>query len=444
VTVKFSRRTKLSAAIVGAVSLALVATGCSSSPSNSSSGVSGSTITYWASNQSGGTTAQDVKILTPILAHFTKTTGIKVNLEVITWNDLQNNINNAVSSGSGPDVVNIGNTWAPYLAATKAFVPFTGKAAAAIGGTSRFIPTALKTGGLAGQAPTSVPYIGLTYGLFYNKAMFSAAGLTAPTTWEDMVTDAQKLTTGGVEGMGLAAGSYTENVHFAFITGEQNGGSWYDASGKPTFTTDANVNGVLRYINLMQDNGVVSKADAEYTDGDQPPGDFAKGKIAMFVSQNNANTTLTNDGMDPSKYGVVPIPTTVGGKDIASGVQGINLSIFKNSTNQTADLAFVKYMTSAYAQSAIGLPYGTIPVAKGIAPKFSTNKDFEATFQKVYNTESSPYPLVASEGAFEQNVGTAINGLFATVATGGTVTAADVKAALQTAQDKTNATAPTS
>ena len=81
---------------------------------------------------------------------------------------------------------------------------------------------------------------------------------------------------------------------------------------------------------------------------------------------------------------------------------------------------------------------------RSIAPKFSTNKDFEATFQKVYNTQSAPYPLVASEGAFEQNVGTAINGLFATVATGGKVTAADVKAALQTAQDKTNATAPTS
>jgi multiple sugar transport system substrate-binding protein len=441
VTVKFSRRTKLSAALVGAVSLALVATGCSTSGGGgTSTSGSGSTITYWASNQSGGPTSDDVKILTPILAHFTKTTGIKVNLEVISWNDLQNNINNAVSSGSGPDVLNIGNTWAPYLAATKAFVPFEGKAATAIGGTSRFIPSALATGGLAGQAPTSVPYIGLTYGLFYNKAMFSAAGLTPPTTWEDMVTDAKKLTTGGVEGMGLVAGSYTENVHFAFILGEQNGGSWYDSSGKPTFTTDANVQGVLRYLNLMQDDKVVSTADAEHTDGSQAPADFAKGKIAMFVSQNNANTTLTADGMDSSKYGVVAIPTTKGGKNIASGIQGINLSIFKNSKEQAADLQFIKFMTSAYAQSAIGLPFGTIPVAKGITPKFSTDKDFEATFQKIYNTQAAPYPLVASEGAFEQNVGTAVNGLFATIATGGKVTAADVKAALQTAQDKTEAT----
>jgi multiple sugar transport system substrate-binding protein len=442
VTVKFSRRTKLSAAVVGAVSLALVATGCTSGGGgNSSNGVSGSTITYWASNQSGTTTAADVKILTPILAHFTKETGIKVNLEVIGWGDLQNNINNAVSSGSGPDVQNIGNTWAPYLAATGAFVPFTGKAASAIGGTSKFVASALATGGLAGQAPTSVPYIGLSYGLFYNKALFSKAGISSPpTTWEDLVTDAQKLTTGGVEGMGLEAGSYTENVHFAFITGEQNGGSWYDSSGNPTFTTDANVNGVLRYLNLMQDDGVVSKADAEYSNGTEALADFAKGKVAMVVDQNNGNTALTADGMDPSAYGVSNIPTPQGGKQINSGIQGINLSIFKNSKNQAADLQFIKFMTGSYAQAAIGRPYGTIPVVKGVTPNFSSDKTFESVFSKIYDTQSAPYPLVKSEGAFEQNVGAAVSGLFATIATGGKVTAADVKAALQTAQDKTTAT----
>ena len=432
---KFSRRTKLSAAIVGAVSFALVAAGCSTGGGTGSS-TSGSTITYWASNQSGTTTAADVKILKPILAHFTKETGIKVNLEVIGWGDLQNNINNAVSSGSGPDVVSIGNTWAPYLAATKAFVPFSGAAAKAIGGTSRFIPSALATGGLAGQAPTSVPYIGLSYGLFYNKAMFSAAGLTAPTTWEDMVADAQKLTTGGVYGMGLEGGSYTENVHFAFITAEQNGGSWYDASGKPTFTTDANVSGVLRYLDLMQADKVVNKSNAEYSNGTEAMADFAKGKVAMVVNQNNGSSTLTADGMSPSAYGVAAIPTTAGGKNITSGIQGINLSVFKNSTNQAADFKFIKFMTSAYAQNAIGLPYATIPVVKGVAPSFSTDKNLEAVFTKIYDTQAAPYPLVASEGAFEQNVGTALNNLFATVATGGTVTAVQVKAALQTAQDK--------
>ena len=100
----------------------------------------------------------------------------------------------------------------------------------AIGGKDKFVKAALDTGGMAGQDPTSVPLYGLAYGLYYNKAMFKAAGLNPPTTWEEMVTDAKKLTDPAKQqyGFSLAAGSYTENVHFAFINGSQNGGSWFD------------------------------------------------------------------------------------------------------------------------------------------------------------------------------------------------------------------------
>jgi len=91
-------------------------------------------------------------VLKPVLAKFTKQTGIKVNLEVIGWGDLQNNINNAVTSGSGPDVVNIGNTWAPYLSATGAFVPYESSALKAVGGKDKFVPTAFQTGGAQDRA----------------------------------------------------------------------------------------------------------------------------------------------------------------------------------------------------------------------------------------------------------------------------------------------------
>ena len=126
----------------------------------------------------------------------------------------------------------------------------------------------------------------------------------------------------------------------------------------------------------------------------------------MIVNQNNGNTSLTADGMSPSAYGVAAIPTPSGGKNIDSGIQGINLSIFKNSKNQKADLEFIKFMTGPYVQAAIGRPYGTIPVVKGVKPNFSSDTTFETVFQKVYDTEAAPYPLVSSEGAFEQNVGT--------------------------------------
>ena len=66
-------------------------------------------------------------MLAPELKKFEKQTGIKVNLQVIGWPDLLNKILAATTSGQGPDVLNIGNTWAPSLQATGAFLPFDDK-----------------------------------------------------------------------------------------------------------------------------------------------------------------------------------------------------------------------------------------------------------------------------------------------------------------------------
>ena len=428
------RHKKMAIAIVGAASIALLASACSSGGGSSSD--KGTTLTYWASNQ-GTSLANDKAVLTPLLNKFEKQTGIKVNLEVVGWNNLQTRINTAVTSGSGPDVVNIGNTWAPYLSATGAFLPYDSANMKAIGGADKFVATALATGGLKDKTPTSVPLYGLAYGLYYNKKMFSDAGLTPPKTWEDMVSDAKKLTANGVYGMGLEAGSYTENVHFAFITSEQNGAELFNGQ-KANFTSAGTVDGVKRYLDLMQTDKVVNPSNAQYTTGTEASADFAKGKVAMIVNQDNAGALLASDGMATSDYGVVAIPSPEGGKNISSGIQGINLSVFKNTKHKDAALKFVKFMTSAATQGVLGKPYASIPVLKGVAPTFTDDPTIAKTFSDIYNNASAPYPLVPLEGAFETNVGNALNTLFATVATGGTVSSADVKAALKTAEEKTN------
>jgi multiple sugar transport system substrate-binding protein len=433
VSMKF-RKLAAVAAVAGLALGGLAA--CSSGSGDSNKGV---TLTYWASNQ-GTSLANDKAVLTPVLNKFTKQTGIKVKLEVIGWDSLQTRINTAVSSGVGPDVVNIGNTWAPYLDATGAFLPYDDANMKAIGGADKFVKTALQTGGLANQTPTSVPLYGLAYGLYYNKKMFSDAGLQPPTTWEDMVADAKKLTNPAADqwGMSLQAGSYTENVHFAFITAEQNGATLFDGQ-KPNFTDSKVVDGVQRYLDLMQTDKVVNPADAQYTDGTGPAADFAKGRAAMIVNQDNAGPQLEADGMSTSDYGVVAIPAPQGGKQISSGIQGINLSVFKNTKHKDQALQFVKYMTSASTQGVLGKPYASIPVLKGVTPTFTDNADIAKVFSDVYNNHSAPYPLVPLEGAFETNVGNAINGLFANIATNGSVSQSDIKSAMQTAQDKTNA-----
>ena len=108
--------------------------------------------------------------------------------------------------------------------------------------------------------------------------------------------------------MALAAGSYTENVHFAFINAAQNGADWFDADGKPTFTGDGNVQGVLRYLDLMQKDKVANPSNAQYDNGTKSVNDFATKKVAMVINQNNADSSIVANGMKSGEYGVVPFP----------------------------------------------------------------------------------------------------------------------------------------
>lgn len=426
------------AAAAAIAALALTASGCSGAANDASSGSDGKTLTYWASNQ-GTSLDNDKEVLTPQLKKFEEESGIKVNLEVIGWNDLQTRIQTAVASGQAPDVLNIGNTWAASLQSTGAFMPFDSAAFDAIGGKDKFVKTAMDTGGVAGEDPTSVPLYGLAYGLYYNKAMFKDAGVTPPTTWEEMVAAAKKLTAGDVHGFSLAAGSYTENAHFAFINAAQNDAEFFDADGKPTFTSDGIVDGISRYLDLMQTDKVVDPGNAQYDNSTKAINDFANGKAAMVLSQNNANSSIAAQGMKDDAFGVVAFPAPEGAKDVASHVAGINLSVFKNTKNKDGALKFVKFMTSEATQAELDKPFAALPVLAGVTPTFTDDAELAKTFSDIYANKSKPLPLVPAEDQFESTVGKAMNQMFATIASGGTVSKEDVKSALTTAQQAVEA-----
>ncbi|WP_027479137.1 ABC transporter substrate-binding protein [Gryllotalpicola ginsengisoli] len=425
--------------LVGALAAATVAIALSGCSSNSGSSDKNVTLEYWASNQ-GTSLANDKKVLTPVLNKFTKQTGIKVNLTVIGWNDLQNKINTAISSNQGPDVVNIGNTWGPAFQASGAFVDLS-EHADAIGGLDKFATTALNAGSQKGKTdhPASVPLYGLAYGLYYNKALFKAAGITTPpTTWEEFVADAKKLTdpSKGQYGVAIAGASYTENVHFAFLTAAQNGAEFYDGD-KPTFTSDAIVSGVQRYLDLIGKDKVVNPDDAQLDNGSDPLQELAQGKAAMVLSQNNADATLLSQGMKEGDYGVTNLPwpaDTPAEDQISTFPAGINIAIFSYTQHLDQALKFVKYMTSEDTQATLDKPYKTLPVLKDASPSFTDDADEAKVFTTAYNEQSKVLPQVATEGDFESAVGKAVTNLIADIAQGKNVSASDIKKALSDAQ----------
>jgi multiple sugar transport system substrate-binding protein len=407
--------------------------GCSSS-SGSESSTSGTTITYWATNQ-GASLQADQSILAPELKKFTKQTGIKVDLQVLPWSTDDTKILAATASGKGPDVLNFGNTDAWTFGSTGALLPFDSANLKKVGGSSKFIPNVLAA---AGAAPvTSLPLYSQAYGLYYNKALFSKAGLTPPTTWNQLTSDAKKLTdpSTGVYGFALQGASVSENMHFAYIFSRQNGGSPFNSKNQPTFTTSGVVNGVKQYIDLMN-SGVVNPSDAQDSTGTLQASEFVKNKAAMMMLQNESMATLSSLGMSTSQYGVVPIPAPVGGKDLASFVAGTNIAVFKNTKNLDASLKFVNFMTSSTEQTILDKKYQLLPVLKNAKLNFLSDQTIAKTFTDILNTRSEPLPLKANDQAFQSTVGGQMVTLFGNAATGSNVTTATIKSALKSAQDQ--------
>jgi multiple sugar transport system substrate-binding protein len=432
------RRTRIIAAIA-AISAATALTGCGGGTATGNGGnKSPKTLTYWASNQ-GKSLDDDKQKLTPELQKFEKQTGIHVKLEVVGWPDLLNRILAATSSGQGPDVLNIGNTWSASLQATGALLPWDDSTYNTIGGKQRFVASALGSTGAAGKTPVAVPLYSLAYGLYYNKKLFKDAGIAnPPTTWAELVTDGKKLSGGGKYGLAIEGANNAENIHHAYIFAKQHGGDFFDAAGNPTFTSPGAVAGVKQFVDFMATDKITAAGDAEYAQN-QSLQDFATGKAGMLLWQ-AAGVQLAQRGMKPDDWGVAPVPVQSGapgqGPQVNTMVAGINLAVFKNTQNRDGAEKFVKFMTSDEEQKILNGKYGSIPPVASAQqdPQFANPE--QAVLRDALAKSAVALPQVPKESQFEDMVGAAMKDLFASAAAGKAVTAQSVQARLEKAQQQ--------
>ncbi|MER5631894.1 ABC transporter substrate-binding protein [Streptomyces nitrosporeus] len=432
---------KTRAAAVGAVTLSLVlgAAACGGgTPGAGGSDAQPKTLTYWASNQ-GASLEVDKKVLQPELDKFEKRTGIKVKLEVVPWGDLLNRILTATTSGQGPDVLNIGNTWSASLQASGALLPWDEKNFDAIGGRDRFVESALGSTGAEGQDPAAVPLYSMAYALYYNKKMFAEAGIEQPpATWDELVAAGKKLSKDGKWALGAEGSNLSNNIHQVFVLAKQHGADFFTADGKADFTADGVVAAVKQYVDLMAEDKIVAPGNAEYAQN-QSLSDFAKDRTAMVLWQ-TAAATFKSQGMKDDEWGVAPAPVLSGapgaGTGVNSMVAGINLAVFRNSKNIDGAKKFVKFMTSDEEQVLLNRTYGSIPPVKAAQDDDAFGTFALAPLREALTTSAAALPQVPEESQFETLVGTAVKELFADAAAGREVTTASVRAKLDKAQQQ--------
>ncbi len=120
--------------------------------------------------------------------------NIEVKQTIVSWGEAHSQFLTAVAAGVAPDMALMGGAWAVEFYEMGAFAPAGDNLPA--GFADQFVPTALEAIQFDGEL-YGVPWEGATWGLFYRKDLFEAAGLDPdkpPTNWDELLEYSQKLT----------------------------------------------------------------------------------------------------------------------------------------------------------------------------------------------------------------------------------------------------------
>lgn len=334
---------RTSALIALGLTTALALTACgradaddpaSSDPTVVGDGAATGTLEVWAMGTEG-------ELLPQLAEKFAaENPGLKVNVTPVPWDSASQKITTAITSGTTPDMVQVGTTW------MSGFVDMDGFAATPSDiDKSVFFPGAWDTTVVNGTS-YAVPWYVETRVLFYRSDLAAQAGVTSPTDWEGLKKFTGGMQTAGAQyGISLqTSGQDTTNMWLPFFW--QAGGSILSDDGK-TFEldSDAAAKSVDFYASFMKE-GIAPQVA---TDDDKMQ-NFVSGKLGSFVSGpwdvQNA-MTVANDPAFADKFAVTALPPDV---EPASFIGGSNLAVFKDAKNPTAAWKFVQYLSDPATQ----------------------------------------------------------------------------------------------
>lgn len=319
-------------------------------------------------------------------------------------------IDTMVASHHGPNVMEVGTTFIPTLSSTGAFVPWTKTMLQEVG-INDIVPAATRMDGVPGHLPVGIPDSAQPFAMWYNKAMFAAAGIKSPpTTWSEFIADAERLNdpSKGVYGAGLASADPFYSMHVTWLLSRQNGGQVINATGtKAEFASAPTAKEIRFYLDWLTKYHIVAPGDVQYQESDLISA-FVAGKVAMVpvgglydlgqIEATASKTFLDKDlGVAPNP--VIPYGDTAtppGGLATPSFVSGQEQAIFKygSSAGQiAAAIKWIRFYTSAPVQEQLPTLYGTLPINTHAYSAAYLGTPLWKMFEHI-EAESAPTPQV--------------------------------------------------
>lgn len=213
--------------------------------------------------------------------------------------DYRERLQTAIASQNGPDLFRFHASWTPMLA--EELSPMPNSVMSVTEYRNIFYPVAAQQLQINGQI-IGIPLMYDGLALYYNKDIFTAAGLQPPKTWAELKTQAAQLTvrsSDGIERAGAAIGNASNVEHFSDIIGLlmlQNGADLTDPTSKEAQEA------LQFYTNFVKVDKVWSEALPSSTTA------FARGDVAMmFAPSWRAHEVLA---LNPDlNFGITTVPS---------------------------------------------------------------------------------------------------------------------------------------
>jgi multiple sugar transport system substrate-binding protein len=264
---------------------------------------------------------------------YSKQAGVKVDLRIIDWNSIDQQVSTMIQNNRPPDVLNL-NSFSSYAkdgllyAADDVLSPKT---------KDDFLE-AFARGGEYGGKLYGFPILSSARAFFYNKDLFAKAGLAGPPrTWTEFTQAARKVQAlgGGTIGYALPLGPEEAQAEWA-IWMWNNGGDW-KAGESWAINSERNVQTLSFLADLANRHKVtqVNPGKTNRTDGAFQL--FKDGKVGMVMGFSPLAAQLDAEGK--VNYGVAEMPTNTG-QAATLGVEDY-LMAFRRPGNQDAVKGFL-------------------------------------------------------------------------------------------------------
>lgn len=243
-----------------------------------------------------------------------KNPDIKLNLQVVSWNDVYTEVSTRISNNNAPDILNI-DTFADY-AAEGLLLPVTDYISEDL--LKDFFPAFIEQSRI-GDTVWAVPDLASARAMYYNKKIFEEVGIEVPTTWVELKDACQAIKdfyNGDVYGYGMDMTTDEGQACFSYLVWN-NGGNFVDAEGNWVLNSAENVEAVKFAVD-MYNAGYTNPTPASQTRYDLQDM-FGAGKLAMVVATNQLPTYLKEKSATV-EYGTAALPHNEGKDVSATGV----------------------------------------------------------------------------------------------------------------------------